>query len=128
MFIVGLLSWWYGAGWRERMRIIGERLARAYDFFSLDILLKTMFAPFRQISAGRVQGGLSEQLKASFDRLLSRCIGAFVRFFTLIFGGVVTGLLGVLGVVEIILWLFVPLLPIAGVVLIAVGWVPYAGI
>ena len=52
MFIVGLLGWWYGAGWRERARMIIERLAKAYDFFSLDLLIKTLFAPFRQISAG----------------------------------------------------------------------------
>lgn len=128
MFIVGLLGWWYGAGWRERIRMIGERLARAYDFFSLDLLLKTLFAPFRQISAGKVSGGLSVQLRAFFDRLFSRCIGAVVRIIMLVIGSLWTTVLAVAGIVEGILWLFVPLLPIVGAILFAIGWVPHAGL
>ena len=128
MFIVGLLGWWYGAGWRERARIIGERLARTYDFFSLDLLLKTLFAPFRQISAGQVRGSLGVQFRAFFDRLLSRCIGAVVRTLMLIVGAVWTTVLAIAGLIEIVLWLFVPIFPIAGAVMFAIGWVPYAGI
>ena len=127
MFIVGLLGWWYGAGWRERIRMIGERLARAYDFFSLDLLLKTLFSPFRQISAGQVRGGLPDQLRAFFDRLLSRCIGAIVRTIMLVIGSLWTAVLALSGLVEGILWLFVPLLPIVGAVVFAIGWVPHAG-
>ena len=128
MFIVGLLGWWYGAGWRERIRMIGERLMKAYDFFSLDLLLKTLFAPFRQISAGQVKGDITVQLRAFFDRLLSRCIGAIVRTIMLIIGAVWTTVLAIAGLVEGILWLFVPLLPIVGAVLFAIGWVPYVGL
>ncbi len=128
MFIVGLLGWWYGAGWRNRLRMIAERLARAYDFFSLDLLLKTLFAPFRQISAGQVRGSLSVQLRAFFDRLLSRCIGAIVRIIMLIVGAVWTTTLAIIGLIEGILWLFVPILPIIGAVMFAIGWVPHAGI
>ncbi|HMS92935.1 MAG TPA: hypothetical protein PKD28_00975 [Candidatus Saccharibacteria bacterium] len=128
MFIVGLLGWWYGAGWRERAQMIGERLMKAYDFFSLDLLLKTLFAPFRQISAGKIRGGLDAQIRAFFDRLLSRCIGATVRLIMLIVGTVWTTILAVLGLIEGILWLFVPLLPIIGAVMFAIGWVPHAGL
>ncbi len=128
MFIVGLLGWWYGAGWRNRLRMIVERLARAYDFFSLDLLLKTLFAPFRQISAGQVKGSLSVQLRAFFDRLLSRCIGAIVRMIMLVVGAVWTTTLAIIGVIEGLLWLFVPILPIVGAVMFAIGWVPHAGI
>lgn len=128
MFIVGLLGWWYGAGWRNRLRMIVERLARAYDFFSLDLLLKTLFAPFRQISAGQVKGSLSVQLRAFFDRLLSRCIGAIVRMIMLVVGAVWTTTLAIMGVIEGLLWLFVPILPIVGAVMFAIGWVPHAGI
>lgn len=128
MFIVGLLGWWYGAGWRNRLRMIVERLARAYDFFSLDLLLKTLFAPFRQISAGQVKGSLSVQLRAFFDQLLSRCIGAIVRMIMLVVGAVWTTTLAIIGVIEGLLWLFVPILPIVGAVMFAIGWVPHAGI
>lgn len=128
MFIVGLLGWWYGAGWRERARMIIERLAKAYDFFSLDLLIKTLFAPFRQISAGKVRGGLEVQLRAFFDRLLSRCIGAIVRTFMLVVGAVWITILAITGLVEAVLWLFIPALPVAGVAMYAIGWMPHAGI
>ncbi len=128
MFIVGLLGWWYGAGWRERARMIGERLAKAYDFFSLDLLVKTLFAPFRQISAGRVRGSLDVQIRAFFDRLLSRCIGAIVRSIMLVVGTVWILTLTIAGLVEAVLWLFVPFFPIVGAVMFAIGWVPHAGL
>ncbi len=128
MFIVGLLGWWYGTGWRERIRMIGERLARAFDFFSFDLLLKTLFSPFRQISAGEVRGGLSVQFRAFFDQLISRCIGAVVRSIMLIAGMVWTTILAIIGVVEGVIWLFVPLLPIIGAILFAIGWVPHVGL
>lgn len=128
MFIVGLLGWWYGAGWRERIRIIGERLARAFDFFSLDLLLKTLFSPFRQISAGEVRGGLSVQFRAFLDQLISRCIGAVVRIIMLIVGTVWTIVLAMVGLIEGVVWLFVPLLPIIGAILFAIGWVPHVGL
>jgi hypothetical protein len=108
--------------------MIAERLAKAYDFFSLDILIKTLFAPFRQISAGQVRGSLDVQIRAFFDRLLSRCIGALVRSIMLVIGSLWTLILAIAGLIEGVLWLFVPLLPIIGAVMFAIGWVPHAGL
>ena len=128
MFIVGLLGWWYGAGWRERIRIVGARLLRIFDFFSLDLLLKTWFSPFRQIGTAQVQGSLGDQLRALGDRVVSKVIGGVVRTLTMIVGLVVLVVAVVAGAFEIIIWLVVPLLPVVGAILFAVGWVPYAGI
>lgn len=129
MFIVGLLGWWYGAGWRERMRIIGMRLLRIFDFFSLDLLAKTWFSPFRQIGTEQAQGGgLPEQLRAFGDRLVSRMIGGVVRTLMIIIGTLILIGMTIAGVIEGILWVVVPLLPVVGVILFAIGWVPYAGI
>lgn len=127
MFVVGLLGWWYSAGWRDRIRMIGERLAKSYDLFSLDLLIKTLFSPFRQISAGKVRGSFAVQIQAFFDRLLSRLIGAFVRTIILIIGSLWITILAIIGLIESLIWLFVPLLPIVGAVLFAIGWVPDVG-
>ncbi|MET0979649.1 MAG: hypothetical protein ABWX90_00140, partial [Candidatus Saccharimonadales bacterium] len=56
MFVIGTLSWWYGAGWRQRLAMLRERLANTIDYFSIDLLARTLFSPFRQISAGKVNG------------------------------------------------------------------------
>ncbi len=128
MLIVGFLGWWYGAGWRARMVAIGERLAKTFDFFSVDLLLRTWFAPFRQIGTDQAQPGLAGQMRAFFDQLVSRIIGGIVRTIMMIVGTFVLVATGIAGIIEGILWLFVPWFPVVGAILFAVGWVPYAGV
>ena len=104
--------------------MIKERLARTLDYFSISLLLKTFFTPFRQISSGRVNGPLDVRFRAFIDRTISRIIGAMVRLMV-IFVGVFVILFHVL-IAAIVMagWLFVPLLPLIGVVMFIIGWVP----
>lgn len=125
MFIVGILSWWYTAGWRQQFVNVQARLARTLDYFSIDLLLRTFFAPFRQISAGKVRGPLGVQVRAFFDNLISRWIGSMVRGTIIILGIVWIMISTLLSGLTAVLWSIVPLLPIAGVVLAVSGWVPW---
>lgn len=125
MFIVGLFSWWYGAGWRQRGVFLREQLAAMADYFSIDLLLRTLFNPFRQISAGGVRGPLGVQVHAFFDRVISRCIGAMIRSAIIVIGAIGLVLHAVIGCVMLVAWLFVPLLPLAGLILWFIGWMPW---
>lgn len=125
MFIVGILSWWYGRGWREEFRDFSQRVDGLMDYFSFDLLLRTFFSPFRQISAGRVRGPLGVQLRAWLDRLVSRVIGAMVRSFVLLAGVVALVVYVVVGLLIVLLWAVVPLLPLVGLGLTLVGWTPW---
>ena len=124
MFLVGILSWWYGDGWRTRAAMVGSRIARTSDYFSVGLLLSTLFSPFRQISAGTVEGGLAVQLRAFLDKLISRIIGAIVRTFMILFGLMTIILQAVFGGIVLLAWVVVPLLPIIGLIMTVVGWVP----
>ena len=124
MFIVGLLTWWYGMGWRQRVGIVKERLASTLDYFSIDLLLKTLFSPFRQISAGKVNGPLAVRWRAFVDRLVSRCIGAIVRLIIIMVGIVIILFFSLIGLLSLALWAVVPVLPIIGVAMMLIGWVP----
>ena len=86
MFLVGILSWWYGDGWKQRFLMIKDRLSHTSDYFSISILIKTLFSPYRQISAGNVSGPIGVQIRAAIDRLISRVVGMFVRLFVIIAG------------------------------------------
>lgn len=88
-----------------------------FDFFSIDLLVKTLFAPFRQISAGHVQGPMAVQLRAFADRLVSRVIGAIVRLIMLVIGVIAIVLQALLAGVILLGWLLVPLLPLVGLML-----------
>lgn len=122
MLFVSLIKWWYTDGWRQRAKLTIVKLDGVIDYFSVDLLLKTLFSPFRQISAGRVDGPLGDQLRAFADRLVSRLIGAIVRTLILLVGLVAISLYAVGALIVLVLWLFVPLLPIVGAVLAASGW------
>lgn len=126
MFIAGMLLWWYGQGWRDAAMRVGRRLVNLEDYFSIDLLLKTFFSPFRQISAGKTKGPLGVQMRAFFDRLISRVIGAMIRLFTIFIGLVALVIYAAIGLVVLAMWAFIPLLPIAGIVLFVSGWIPWS--
>lgn len=92
----------------------GERIQGALRFFSVPLLITSLFAPFRQISAGRVSGSLSVQLQAFGDRLFSRVIGAIVRSFLILFGIVTVVVMAVLLVVCAVAWPLLPVAPLIG--------------
>jgi SNF family Na+-dependent transporter len=102
------------------------RLEATADFFSIGLLARNLFAPFRQIAAGRARGPLDVQLRAFFDRLISRCIGMLVRLFMMLFGMAAIFLNGVIGGISLMLWILMPVLPLLGLVLFLTGWVPWS--
>ena len=125
MFIVGMFRWWYSDGWLQCVRSVQGTLLGVYDYFSIDLLLRTLFSPFRQISAGKVNGPVGVQLRAWFDQLISRTIGAFVRSVVIIIGSAALFLSVVWGLIRLIAWPLVPLLPVIGVLLAMSGWIPW---
>lgn len=121
MLVISLVQWWYGDGWRQRAAMARDRLAGTMDYFSIELLLQTLFSPFRQISAGKVDGPLGVKLRAFADRLISRVIGAMIRIVIVLIGIVTIILQVVLSGVVLVGWAFVPVLPIVGLVLMVVG-------
>jgi len=103
-----------------------EKLMSTLDYFSIDLLFRTFFSPFRQISAGNVRGPLGVQMRAFLDRLISRMIGAMIRLTMIIVGSVAIVLYLVYGSLMLIIWGVVPLMPLIGLVLFLVGWVPWS--
>lgn len=125
MFLVGILSWWYGRGWLGQWRRISGRWRATVQFFSIGQLIETFFAPFRQISAsGTNTSNPAAAFREFLDQLISRIIGAFVRFFTIIAGCIVIILQVIYESLIMVAWWFLPALPIVGCILLAIGWVP----
>jgi hypothetical protein len=124
MLLISLVQWWYGDGWRQRAQMVGGRLDSTVDYFSIELLLKTLFAPFRQISAGKVDGPLEVKFRAFADRLISRVIGAMVRLVVLVIGIITIFLQSMIGMIILAGWACVPILPIIGVAMMIIGWTP----
>ncbi|HEU5187244.1 MAG TPA: hypothetical protein VFT87_01945 [Candidatus Saccharimonadales bacterium] len=111
-------AWWYGLGWMQLIRRVWGRVIKVLQFFSVGLMLGSLFAPFRQISAGSAApGSLNTQLRSWGDQLFSRVIGAMVRLILVIVGLFSALLMGLMGLLAIILWPFLPIAPLIGIFL-----------
>ncbi len=124
MFLVGLLSWWYRDGFFARVQSIRVRFEKVFDFFSILILLKTLFSPYKQISAAGDFDKSETWLQIIADKLISRFIGFFARIFLIISGMIVIILQVIFSAIVVIFWLILPLIPVVGLIMYVIGWVP----
>lgn len=106
-----LFKWWYGSGWLEAWRGFPRTVKRVGLEFSIPVLLRNLFAPWKQIVAlpGR---SIDEKFRAMIDNLVSRTIGFFVRFLTLIAATIVISLSAFFSLIAALAW---PLLPLGAV-------------
>ncbi len=125
MQLVALLSWWYGGGVARALGGIKSKFLGLLDYFSIDLLIRTLFAPFRQISAGSVDGPIDIKVRAWADQMISRIIGAIVRIVVVVVGCMAIIVQGVISMIFLLLWVLMPLLPIIGLVMMLVGWIPW---
>ena len=114
MIVLSLFSWWYGHGWSGQARRIGLRINGIMDFFSISILSRTLFDPFRQIDA---QPHAGPRPQAFFDQLFSRAMGFVVRSFTILFGLATATGVAIIGLFQLMLWPLMPLTPLFGIIL-----------
>jgi hypothetical protein len=117
MFMLDLVSWWYGSGWAGVLGRTRHRLTGLAEMFSITTLLHTLFAPWRRIIT-YPGASMDARLRALGDNALSRCVGFTVRFFVLLAAAVSFVGLCVAAVLELVLW---PLLPVIAIVLIVKG-------
>lgn len=118
-----MFLWWYSSGWKVFVEKLKTALGNITDFFSMGSLLRTLFKPYRQISAEHAgeQASLDLKFHMFLDRLISRIVGFFSRLVLLLTGVLMIVVGGIISLVLIILWPFIPLLPVAGIVLTAMG-------
>ncbi len=110
--MLDLLSWWYGSGWKGILSATRRRLDGLAEAFSIDTLLRTLFAPWKRVIT-YPGAGLDGKLRAFGDNFISRCVGFVIRLFVLLAAAVSFVGLCLAGLLEIVVWPLVPLLGIA---------------
>jgi|HubBroStandDraft_4_1064222.scaffolds.fasta_scaffold178041_2 hypothetical protein len=78
-----LLGWWYGPGWAQAIKRIYAWARNILRALSAGLLLSSLFEPWRRIvsTGGR---SLDVKVRNAIDNLVSRMVGASVRFFVLV--------------------------------------------
>jgi len=119
MLALDFIQWWYLRGWGIYFNSLMHRIHSTLEFFSIGLLLKTLFQPFRQISANDTSGRTDpgSVFNAIIDNLLSRTIGFFVRVGIIAIGCILTLLEVIFGFLLAVAWPLIPLLPVLGLVL-----------
>lgn len=87
--LFSFISWWYGPGWLSAFHDILKRTVGVGRSFSVAILLRTLFAPWKRITT-QPGAGLDAKFRALVDNMMSRLVGFTVRVIVLITAGVLT--------------------------------------
>lgn len=115
MMAVEFFRWWYGPGWALAFNRMSHKLHGIVQIFSVNILLRTLFAPWRRIIT-YPGASLDAHFRAMIDNLVSRFIGFLVRI-TVLFSAAITALVfGFFALIGCILWPLLPLLVIVSIV------------
>lgn len=110
MLILDLLGWWYSRGWSWIFYEIKKRLRDVAETFSVGILLRTLFSPWKQIQS---EVSFRNFLQSKLDNFISRFIGATVRIAMLVGALILTLMILVVGLALLVVWPFVPVLIVA---------------
>lgn len=121
MLFVDFFQWWYGAGWLSTVAKTQYHLSDLAKNYSIAILLKTLFAPWKQLDAfPGVNQSLDDRMRRELDKFVSRFVGFMVRSITLFAAFISLIALLIARLIWIILWPCLPLVaPVA--VLYALG-------
>lgn len=120
MLAQGLISWWYIDGYKLFAAKLWTKLGDTIDLFSIGSLLKTLFAPYRQIAANETGNSIDDKILAFVDRLVSRLVGGVARI-GIVLCGVLVILIQLVGsIISLIVWPLLPMLPLLFIML-AIG-------
>lgn len=110
MFWVDLLGWWYGDGFKDLGAKFKALFETTSDFFSIGLLGKSLFQPFRQtLTVSNYKRTLGEKVA---DALVSRTIGFLVRGCLILAGSLLLAVEIVAMGITYILWPIIPLTPV----------------
>lgn len=104
-------------------RIFGNMVWFLYNFFSIPILLRTLFAPFKRLDEGYKKGlDLGAFFETLIVNMLMRLVGAALRLFLIMIGLVAVAVACIFYLFIFLVWLLAPLL-LAGLLISAATFI-----
>ncbi len=125
-FVLHYINWHYTVAIIDLIRIVRNFIWFFYNFFSISILLKTLFSPFNKLGEGYKKSLKPTKWAETFlINTLMRIVGALLRSVLILLGIIFVILTAVLGTVFFFVWLLAPIfvlvLIVIGIKLISVG-------
>ena len=101
------ILWHYTKAWNDIFRLISNCLWFVGNFFSINLLLRTLFSPWRRLGA---RGGEENIFGTLVINFLMRFIGFGMRLGTIIIGAVSLLFTMVASGIVLLVWLFLPVI------------------
>ena len=103
------LGWHYSLALKDLTRIYRNLVVFVYHFFSLPVLVKTFFAPWRRLGERYRPGSYPQAwLETLILNTIMRLVGIIARLALMVVGLVALGLAVVLGLLSYLVWLALP--------------------
>ncbi len=113
-FLVDYIAWHYGRSIQDFLNVWGNYVWFFYNFFSISILSKTLFSPWRRMDEHGKSGFHPEVF---FEKLVTnfviRIVGVVLRLFMIVSGLVAILLTFLIGFAAFLVWLALPLSVVA---------------
>lgn len=111
--ILGYLKWHYGRAIRSLGQVWGNFLIFTYDFFSIKLLYKNFFDPWKRMSDSYPKSfDFKKYFYAFITNLIVRLVGIIMRLVLLGVGLICYILLAILYLPALIIWLLLPFIVI----------------
>ncbi len=114
--IFAIYFWWhYGPGLKGLIQVWKNFLLFGWHYFSVGLLLSTLFSPWHRISSSRGRGfDIGRWSRAFSEDLIARILGAIVRSIVIILGLFFESIVLAVGAGLVFIWLTMPgLVPLA---------------
>ncbi len=119
MLFLDFIEWWYGAGWFLRVRMLDQHFKNLLKYFSLGVLFKTLFSPWRQnVSYGLRDQTIADKTSVILDNLVSRLVGFVARTFVIMTALLALLIITVMNLLYIAIW---PLIPVSPAFIVILG-------
>lgn len=113
LLLIDFSVWYYTGAFRDMLRVWLNYLWFITHYFSLLLLLRTLFAPWKRMQDPYQRNGLEELLSVLIVNTLSRFVGALIRL-TLILTCLVSLMLCIASLfLWLALWVSLPVLTVA---------------
>jgi len=114
--IFSWFSWYFYDTLKFILKVWKNYLTFNLNYFSVPLLLKTLFSPWRQYKWSYGRGfDIQRYLEAFFSNLISRFLGAFVRIIFILIGLTIEIFIIFIGIIVFLGWLVLPFLLALGI-------------
>lgn len=111
------LHWYFLIAPKKILQVWRNFLFFGWHFFSVGLLVRTLFAPWKRESVKHRNGpNLKLFLEALIINIFTRCLGALVRLVIIILGLVFELIILFLGLLFFIGWLLFPFISLTGLI------------